>query len=156
MNVRKGEMVRVLTAQISAPSSAALVQWKFGCIEYLSISEILKYEERLKLTILCKTAIDRLCKAAQSRMRLLCIVHSRMRHRAAFISLSIMYPNFAYSPLKAVIVDSSIRWEEGVWKVACFGSITAIAAQRLWRSQIMTSKMIHVVFDKGLNILHST
>jgi hypothetical protein len=44
-----------------------------------------------------------------------------------------MYPNLAYSALKAVGVDSSIRWEEEVWKLACFGSIMAIAAQRLWR-----------------------
>jgi hypothetical protein len=43
-----------------------------------------------------------------------------------------MYPNLAYSALKAVGVDSGIRWEEEVWKLACFGSITAITAQQLW------------------------
>jgi hypothetical protein len=75
-------------------------------------------------------SIDRVCKAAQSCMRLLCIVQSRMWHRAAFVSLSSMYPNLAYSALKAVSVDSGIRWEEEVWKLACFGSIMAIAAQR--------------------------
>jgi hypothetical protein len=37
-----------------------------------------------------------------------------MQYRAAFVSLSIIYPNLAYSALKAVGVDSSIRWEEEV------------------------------------------
>ena len=70
-------------------------------------------------------------------MWLLCIVQSRMRHCAAFVSLLIMYSNFAYSALTAVGIDSGIRWEEEVWKMAFFGSIMAIATQWLWRSQIM-------------------
>ena len=53
-------------------------------------------------------------------MQLLCIVQSCMRHRAAFVSLSIMYSNFAYSALTAVGIDSGIRWEEEVWKMAFF------------------------------------
>jgi hypothetical protein len=32
-----------------------------------------------------------LCKSRMGRMRLLCIVQSRMRHHAAFVSLSIIY-----------------------------------------------------------------
>ena len=82
-----------------------------------------------------------------------------MRHRAAFVSLSIMYPNLAYSALNVVGVlgvDSGIRWEQEVWKNACFGGITVIAAQRLLRSQLMTSKMMQIMFSKWFNVLHST
>jgi acyl-CoA hydrolase len=43
-----------------------------------------------------------------------------------------------------------------VWRMAFLGSITAIAAQRLWRSQIMTSKMMHITFGKWFNVLDST
>ena len=60
--------------------------------------------------VIVRVQLGRLCKSRTSRMRLLCIVQSRMRHRAAFVSLSIMYSNFAYSALTAVGIDSGIRW----------------------------------------------
>ena len=102
--------------------------------------------------------LNRLCKAAQSCMRLLCIVQSRMRLCAAFVSLCMTHANLAYCTWNAVGVDSGIRCEQEVWQVAFYVALR----QHLGHSRTAATKpnndvkMRRVTFGKWFNVSHPT